>query len=214
MATKSKEAIVLVHGLWMKGPEMFLLRKRLRKAGYCVYQFSYRSLASDLAGNARKLQQFLQQVNEECVHFVAHSLGGLVVRCLLHDFPEQRPGRIVTLGTPHSGSDVAEWMTQSSLLRRLLGRSLPALTGEVYPWQGERELGSVAGTLGIGVGMMLRDLPQPNDGTVTVESTRLPEMSDHVTVNASHMGLLFSREGVKQIIAFLSTGHFEHHEQG
>lgn len=214
METNKKEAIVLVHGLWMKGPEMFVLRRRLRKAGYCVYQFSYRSLANDLAGNARKLQRFLAHVEAECVHFVAHSLGGLVVRCLFHDFPEQRPGRIVTLGTPHSGSYVAEWMTRSGVLRRLLGRSLPALTGKVSPWHGERQLGSVAGSLGIGMGMVLRELPRPNDGTVTVASTRLDGMTDHITVKVSHMGLLFSHESVEQIIAFLSTGHFEHQEQG
>jgi len=214
IGNKSSDAIVLVHGLWMKGPEMFVLRRRLRQAGYSVYQFSYRSLARDLNGNAQHLQRFLAQVNEEHVHFVAHSLGGLVVRCLFHDFPEQRPGRIVTLGTPHCGSYIADRMSHSGVLKRLLGRSLPALTGELYPWPGERELGSVAGTLGMGVGMLWRDLPRPNDGTVAVASTRLENMVDHITVKASHMGLLFSRESVTQVIAFLSSGRFIHDDQG
>lgn len=208
------EAVILVHGLWMKGPEMFLLRRRLRQAGYRVYQFSYRSVARDVGENAARLHLFLQQVREERVHFVAHSLGGLVVRRLLHDYPDLRPGRIVTLGTPHTGSMVADRMRRSSLLRRLLGRSLPALTGEVYAWRGDRELGSIAGTLGVGVGKLLQDLPQPNDGTVAVASTRLQGMTDHITLKVSHMGILFSRQAVVQIIAFLSSGCFEHRAPG
>lgn len=207
-----QETILLVHGLWMKGPEMFLLRHRLRRAGYRVYQFSYRSVACNLGENAARLNAFLAQLEGETIHFVAHSLGGLVVRRLFHDFPGQRPGRIVTLGSPHSGSYVADRMSHSNLLRRLLGRSLPALTGELYPWSGERELGSIAGTLAIGIGLLLRDLPQPNDGTVSLTSTRLAGMRDHVTVKTSHMGLLFSRKAAEHVITFLRQGRFDHHD--
>jgi pimeloyl-ACP methyl ester carboxylesterase len=204
------ETVVLVHGLWMKGPEMVLLRRRLQRAGYRVYQFSYRSVARDLGENARCLNAFLRRVEGETVHLVAHSLGGLVVRRLFHDFPVQRPGRIVTLGSPHSGSYVADRMAVSGFFRHLLGRSLSALTGELYPWQGQRELGSIAGILSFGVGMLLRKMPSPNDGTVTVVSTCLPNMSDHVALKASHMGLLFSRKVSEQVIAFLSRGSFDH----
>lgn len=190
---------------------MFLLRRRLQRAGYRVYQFSYRSVACDLGENATQLHAYLQQVAGERVHFVAHSLGGLVVRRLFHDYPAQRPGRIVTLGCPHSGSYVAERLGHKGPLRRLFGRSLPALSGELYPWQGQRELGSIAGTLTLGVGVLLRDLPRPNDGTVSVEATRLAGMSDHVVTPASHVGLLFSRDAANQVVAFLRQGRFDHH---
>jgi len=213
VAEVKSETVVLVHGLWMKGPEMFLLRRRLRRAGYRVYQFSYRSVVRELGENATRLWSFLQNVPGDRVHFVAHSLGGLVVRRLVHDYPELRPGRIVTLGTPHNGSYVAERMRHSGLLRRLLGGSLPALTGALYPWEKRRELGSIAGTLGVGVGMLLRDLPRPNDGTVAAATTRLEGMADHIALKVSHMGLLFSREVATQVIVFLATGCFEHHAQ-
>lgn len=203
------ETIVLVHGLWMKGQEMYLLRRRLRRAGYRVYRFSYRSVASDLGENAARLNAFLQQVEGDTVHFVAHSLGGLVVRRLFHDFPAQRPGRIVTLGTPHSGSYVADRMSRNTLLCRLLGRSLVPLTGELPPWPGERDLGSIAGTLSLGVGWLVRGLPRPNDGTVAVAETRLDGMTDHHLVHTSHMALLFSKEAALQTTCFLQHGRFK-----
>jgi pimeloyl-ACP methyl ester carboxylesterase len=203
------ESIVLVHGLWMKGQEMYLLRRRLQRAGYRVCRFSYRSVASDLGENAARLNAFLQQVEGDTVHFVAHSLGGLVVRRLFHDFPAQRPGRIVTLGTPHSGSYVADRMSRNTLFRRLLGRSLMPLTGELPPWPGGRDLGSIAGTLSAGVGWLVRGLPRPNDGTVAVAETRLDGMTDHLLIHASHMALLFSKEAALQTTYFLQHGRFK-----
>lgn len=207
---RGREAVVLVHGLWMKGPEMFLLRRRLRKAGYAVHQFSYRTVAHELGDNARQLQQFVQRLEAETVHFVAHSLGGLVVRRLFHDVPGQRPGRIVTLGTPHSGSYVADRLSRSGLFRRLLGCSLCPLRGELYPWSAVRELGSIGGTLSVGVGWLVRDLPKPNDGTVSVEETRLPGMSDHLLVHTSHMAMLVSKTVAEQTLYFLRHGRFLH----
>lgn len=207
------ESIVLVHGLWMKGPEMFLLRCRLRKAGYRVYQFSYRSVARDLGQNARQLNSFLKEVKGKQVHFVAHSLGGLVVRKLFQEFPQQRPGRIVTLGSPHTGSYVADRLSRNGIFRRLFGRSLPALSGTVKPWKSERELGSIAGYLSLGIALLMRDLEKPNDGTVSVRETYLDGMSDHTLVKASHMGLLYSRRATEQVIAFLRNGRFRDSEK-
>lgn len=207
------ESIVLVHGLWMKGPEMFLLRRRLRKAGYRVYQFSYRSVARDLGQNARQLNSFLKEVEGKQVHFVAHSLGGLVVRKLFQEFPQQRPGRIVTLGSPHTGSYVADRLSRNGIFRRLFGRSRLALSGTVNPWKSERELGSIAGYLSLGIALLMRDLEKPNDGTVSVRETYLDGMSDHALVKASHMGLLYSRRATEQVIAFLRNGRFRDSEK-
>jgi pimeloyl-ACP methyl ester carboxylesterase len=212
--SEDRPAVVLVHGIWMKGLEMWLLGRRLARAGYHVYRFSYRSLARDAEANARRLNRFLQRLDEPTVHIVAHSLGGLIVRRLFHDFPEQRPGRIVTLGTPHQGSLVAERMAHHSLLRRMLGRSRPVLTGECCTWSGQRELGSIAGNRALGIGRLFGKMPMPNDGTVTLDSTRLENMHDHIVVAASHMGMLFSHKAAGQVIAFLARGRFEHENNG
>ncbi|MCW8919756.1 MAG: alpha/beta hydrolase [Gammaproteobacteria bacterium] len=205
------ETIVLVHGLWMNGLEMRWLRRRLQARGYRLYQFHYHTVGRDLAENAACLNRYLAgQVAGETVHLVAHSLGGLVVRRLLHDFPAQRPGRVVTLGTPHQGSYVAGRASRSGLLRRLLGMSLPALLGEVPPWRAERELGSIAGTLSIGAGWLFRGLPRPNDGTVAVVETLLAGQRDHLLLHASHVALLFSRAAALEVDYFLRHGVFHH----
>ncbi len=203
-----KGTVVLVHGLWMSGAEMFLLRKRLRRCGYRVFQFRYHTVKCDIAENARRLQSFLAKVPGSQVHFVAHSLGGLVVRQLFHDFPKQRPGRIVTLGTPHKGSGTARHLARSRRWRHFLGASYSPLAGHVPTWQGERELGSIAGTTSIGIAWFLKDLPKPNDGTVAACETRLPHMSDYLEFSVTHSGLLFSKRVAQQICVFLKTGHF------
>jgi pimeloyl-ACP methyl ester carboxylesterase len=205
------ETVVLVHGLWMNGLEMRLLRRRLQARGYRLYQFHYRTVGRDLADNAARLNRYLvQQVEGETVHLVAHSLGGLVVRRLLHDFPAQRPGRVVTLGTPHQGSYVAGRASRRGVLRRLLGMSLPALLGEVPPWRADRELGSIAGSLSVGVGWLFRGLPRPNDGTVAAAETMLAGQRDHILLHASHVALLFSRAAAFEVDYFLRHGVFHH----
>ena len=203
------ETIVLIHGLWMNGLEMWLLRRRLQKRGYRVYQFRYRTVERDLAANAERLNNYLSKyVEGETVHLVAHSLGGLVVRRLLSDFPAQRPGRVVTLGTPHQGSYVAHRASRNGLLRRLLGSSLSALRGELPPWEGGRNLGSLAGTFSMGLGWIFRGLARPNDGTVSLGETRLEGQSDHYTLHLSHFSLLLSSATVTQVTHFLQHGRF------
>jgi pimeloyl-ACP methyl ester carboxylesterase len=206
MAAKT---VVLIHGLWMSGREMFLLQRRLQARGYHVYQFYYRTVGRDLKGNAERLDHYLSKyVKGDTVHLVAHSLGGLVVRRMLHDFPDQRPGRVVTLGSPHQGCYVAQRASRSGVLRRLLGMSLPALLGEVPPWDGVRELGSLAGSLSLGLGWFFRGVPTPNDGTVAVVETQLEGMSDHLLLRAGHFGLLYSRYAAFQVDHFLQHGKF------
>ena len=203
-----KGTVVLVHGLWMSGAEMFLLRKRLRGCGYRVFQFRYRTVACDISENARRLNKFLTRIPGSQVHFVAHSLGGLVVRQLFHDFPDERPGRIVTLGTPHNGSDTARHLGRNRSWRRALGMAFSPLSGHVPAWQGERELGSIAGTRSAGIAWFLKDIPKPNDGTVACNETRLACMSDYLEFHVTHSGLLISRRVALQVCEFLKTGHF------
>ncbi len=188
---------------------MTLLRQRLRRCGYEVLQFRYRTVHAGLEQNAAGLQQLLSSTSNDTVHLVGHSLGGLVIRRLLSDFPQQPHGRIVTLGTPHQGSYTALRLGKNILCRRLMGESLSALTDQLPAWQGERELGSLAGRLALGFGWLVPSLPRPNDGTVTVEETKLAGMADHCVLNVSHMGMLLSARVARQVCHFLKHGRFE-----
>ncbi|WP_303901462.1 esterase/lipase family protein [Thiohalomonas denitrificans] len=202
-----KESVVLVHGLWMTGAEMALLRRRLSRCGYQTHQFRYRSLRRDLSANAHRLHRFLATVPGDTVHLVGHSLGGLVIRKLFQHFPQQRPGRIVTLGTPHNTSAVARHLRQLRFGRLLLGRSAEALCDELEPWDGVRELGVIAGTRALGMGRFLVRLPS-NDGVVAVEETSLENASERIDLPVSHMGLVFAASVAAETCHFLRYGHF------
>jgi len=205
------QTVVLVHGLWMTGIDMALLRRRLRQCGFRTIQFSYPTVRCNIVQNAARLQRFVNQIDAVVIHFVGHSLGGLVVRQYFHDFPEQRPGRIVTLGTPHNGSLVAQQFNRSSIGRMILGHSLDrGLLGDIPPWKDGWEIGVIAGNLGIGVGQVIPGLPKPNDGTVAVAETFFNGMTDYIEVHTSHTALLFSSEAARQTRSFLKNGHFNH----
>lgn len=203
------ETIVLVHGLWMNSVEMALLSRRMRKYGYKTERFSYNSLQKTPRQNAKALAGFVGRLDSPIVHFICHSLGGIVVRHLFYSFPEQRPGRIVTLGTPHKPGFCAQKLSLYKPGRLILGKSvIEGLLGDIPPWRRTHNLGSIAGTLGWGLGRLLLRMPTPNDGVVAVEETRFDGMHDHITVKASHVGLLLSAKTARHCHDFIKTGAF------
>lgn len=213
----SGATVVLLHGLFMRGPIMLALAWRLRNAGYRTHTFSYNTTAESCAENAKHLHRFVANIEANTLHFVAHSLGGLVLRhCVPHlgdapaGFAPVRAGKAVTLGTPHQGNDFARRLAASSLGRRVLGRSLEdCLLGGAPPWAGTVPLGSIAGSRSLGMGRILPGLPRPNDGMVAVAETRLTGMSDHIVLPVSHTGMLFSAAVAQQVLSFLQCGRFD-----
>jgi len=201
--------VVCVHGLYMTGLDMGILRLRLRRCGFRTRQFSYGTWHRDFGLQAARLDRFLRTIDAATVHLVAHSLGGLLVHRMLVDYPQQRAGRVVTLGTPHCGSAVAERLQSCAVGRLILGRAVPqGLLAARQPWPPVRELGVVAGSGGIGIGRIVATLPAPHDGTVTVAETRLPAAHDHATVATSHTGLLYSAAAAREVCHFLHSGRF------
>lgn len=206
-----KETVVLVHGIYMNGLDMFILRQRLKQAGYSTHQFSYHSLRSTPAENAMDLHEYAEKIQTPVIHYVCHSLGGLVVRHLFSLYPDQKPGRIVTLGSPHTYSSAAKALQRFSPGKLLLGHSTRhGLDGEVPSMPEGRELGSIAGTLRMGLGLLLPGIPKPNDGTVAVSETKFEGMTDHIILPVSHFGMLLSRTVANQVIHFLRHGAFNH----
>lgn len=206
------ESVVLVNGLWLQDGALALLAWRLRRRGLHVHLFSYPSVASDLHANAARLQSFLGRVPGETVHLVGYSLGGLVIRALFHLHPAQRPGRIVLLGSPQTGSRPAVVLARSRFGRRLIGRSMDDLNAgrpQSWGWPA-RDTGVIAGTLPIGLGALVARLPAPHDGTVAVDETALPEARDRLQLRVSHFGFLVAPAVARQTAAFLEHGAFAH----
>lgn len=201
--------MVLVHGLWMTGTlDMAYLRRQLRQCGFEVYVFRYRTVRRDLAENAARLHEFLARLPETTVHLVGHSLGGLVIRKLFIDFPHQRPGRVVTLGTPHGGSRAAKTFERCVPGRWMLGKSLRALTEALPPWQGQRDFGLLIGNRPYGLGRLTGHLPLPNDGTVAVDEATLAGVADTIILPVTHLSMLVSRAVARQTCHFLRHGCF------
>ena len=204
-------SVVLVHGLWMPGSELFFLRRCLADARFEPKQFRYRSVAHDLDRSAARLAEFVAAVPGETVHLVTHSLGGLLTLKMLDRWGAGRIGRIVCLGPPFLGSAAAANLLKWPGGKLILGRAMAQAIDEAprRPWDRSRELGIIAGSQAVGAGRLLGRLPKPNDGTVAVAETDLPGATDHIVLPVSHFSMLFSRAVADQLVAFLQNGRFD-----
>ncbi|PTY01767.1 hypothetical protein DB346_11275 [Verrucomicrobia bacterium LW23] len=212
------EAVVLIHGLWMTGFEFAALAVRLRRSGYITKRFPYSDMRHGLVDNADKLNDFAQSIHARRVHFVAHSLGGIVMLELLRRHQQRRHGRAVAIGSPFlstwTASRVSKWPVVGPMLGRTMKDHLRQQSADpaVMSWNGGgegavRDFGVIAGTYPMGAGKIvgMRGLC---DGTVLVEETKLPGATDHIELNSSHFGLLVSRNTHAQVDSFLQQGKF------
>ncbi len=206
-------AVVYVHGLWMRGSEAALLRWRLRRRyGYDWYTFRYDSVRTPMAQIAAALGERIGRIDAPRVHLLGHSLGGLVIlRCLERYRPPQ-PGRALFLGTPAAGSRAARRLGRWRLGRRLLGRAIAEelLVDRERRWPSSagRALGIIAGPLPRGLGRLLLEFGETNDGTVAVAETSLEGAAQSCRLAVSHMGMLYSARVAHQTGSFLEHGRF------
>ncbi len=210
----SRETVFLIHGIWMHGLVMRLLGKRLRERGFSTREFNYAFLSQSPAENADALARELERVigTRECerVHIVAHSLGGIVTMHLLERYPQLPIARVVLLGSPVRGSDVARQMHAIKVLRPLLGRSVESgLLGGAPGWSGEQPLGIINGRGAFGVSQILFRSGDDNDGVVAASETLEDSATDAVAIPQSHSTMLFSRRCADLCARFLDTGGFE-----
>jgi pimeloyl-ACP methyl ester carboxylesterase len=208
---RARDALVVVHGLWMFGSVMAILRRRLEPRGFAVATFGYASIREGLDANAAQLADFVARLPGDTVHFVGHSLGCVVIRALLERHALDRPGRIVCLGPPFRGSITAERVARLPGGSHVLGRSMRDLVarGGFTAAPSGREIGIIAGRMPIGMGRLLGSFAGPNDGMVTVAETRLDGAADHIVLRVAHTSLLWSREVARQTAHFLRSGKFD-----
>lgn len=199
----------------MNGLESFLLRDRLKSAGFSPSVFRYPSMHASLAKVTTALAGHLRAFGGT-VHVVAHSLGGLVALETLQGAGELPPGRVVLLGSPVRGSRAASAIANWSLGSQLLGSLAVAELARAHDrrWSGPREIGLIAGSRSAGLGRVFTDLPQPNDGTVCVDETDLPGATAHLVLDVSHTGMLLSQVVAAATSRFLERGSFEPAETG
>jgi hypothetical protein len=205
--------VVYVHGLWLSGNEAGILLRRLsRQLNAKTRAFSYASMTSSISDSARALATFLRAQRADTLHLVGHSLGGLVILKLFENGEDAQlpPGRIVLLGSPLNGSRAAQNLARLPFGRIIMGRGVreDLLRERERRWTGQRELGVIAGSVGIGLGRLVGVHGAPSDGTIFVEETRLPGILEHLVLRVSHTALPYSSTVARQTAAFLSDGNF------
>jgi len=210
-----REAIVLVHGIWSNGIDLWRLRSQLKQAGYECHIFNYHVWQAPPAELARRLHERVAQIDADVIHFIGHSFGGIILMHLFDQFPfkkssNKQDGRIVLMGSPVNGSAVGKRLSRSAVTRWVLGHSVSdGITGNVPEWRGWQDLGIIAGTMPLGVGILAGGPEMPHDGTVSVEETRLRNATDFVALPVSHSGMLLSSEVANHVITFLRSGRFD-----
>jgi len=204
------ESVVLVHGLWMHGMAMVLMRRRIKRCGYGAVNYSYPSMRLTFAQNAERLMQFCRGLDASLLHLVGHSLGGLIILRMLQHATGLNIGRIVLAGTPFADSFAAHRLARLPGGRTVLGKSMLEWLGAPRPAGLNRyEIGVIAGSLGVGLGRVIApDLPQPNDGVVSVDETHIPAARAHVVLKVSHSAMLVSPAVARQVCEFIGRGTF------
>ena len=204
-------SVVTVHGLWMRGASMRVLRRRLEPHGFAVHDFGYSSVMGSLDANVAALAAFVDGVPGDTVHLVGHSLGGVLICAMLEARQPKRLGRIVCLGSPLKGSRTAARLARWPGGKRLIGACLADVhaRGGFSSWRAGVEAGSIAGRIPLGVGRLLGRFSEPNDGTVAVAETVNAGLADHIVLPVSHVALLWSAAVAAQAEHFLLHGRFQ-----
>ena len=205
--------IVYVHGLWMPGEESLFLRHRLAQDfALTLSAFRYAAASSSMSDITERLETFVRELQAPELHFVGHSLGGLVIHRFLERFPDQPPGRVVFLGTPCVGSRAAERAGRFAPVAHLMGHSVAEelLQPRERRWTQQRPLGIIAGRQPVGFGQLFAQFDEENDGTVAVTETCMPGATDHIVLPVSHLGMLISTQVAQETGLFLTEGRFSH----
>jgi len=201
------QRVLLLHGIWNAKAWLAPLARRLRNEGMEVEVFGYPSV---LGGPDIAVPRLIARLRgSQSVSLIGHSLGGLVALQALRSEPDLPVDRVVCLGSPLRGSGAARGLASRPWTSPALGRSAGLLQAGFERWEGRPQVGVVAGNVARGLGRHFARFEGDSDGTVGLEETRLPGLTDHCVVAASHSGLVFSPEAARQAAHFLREGRFQ-----
>ena len=207
---------MLLHGIAAGSRSLRQLERAIASAEYDTLNLSYPSCTmplTDLIEHVHGHSDWIARHGGR-THFVTYSMGGLLARGYITRHRPVNLGRVVMLAPPNGGSEVADLLAGNILYRRIFGPAGEELTTSA-PATLHRLLGQANYPLGIIAGNRFIDplgwllIPGPNDGRVSVARTRVPGMTDHVTIPATHFGMMRNGTAIDQTIHFLANGQFK-----
>jgi pimeloyl-ACP methyl ester carboxylesterase len=210
----SKPNVIILHGIGLSSWHTAHLAKHLRST-YTVHNLSYPSrqfVLDELVQDLRQKLISLAIENELC-HFVGYSMGGILSRAYLRAYPPVAGTKVVQVGSPNGGSEVADYFRSWWLYKFLFGPAGAQLTTdseylkELRTTESNYALGVIAGLFKYDpIGRFC--IPGPNDGKVSVESTRIASMNKHTIVPVSHFSMPYSQRVQWQVKSFLDREAF------
>ena len=192
------------------------LAKFLEDNGYHILNVGYPStrfpLESLVEHVHQKLERFSQNPQQK-IHFVGYSMGGILARGVIHRHRPLNLGRVVQLAPPNQGSEVADFWKNNFLFKWIFGPAGQDLGAREKGFA--RILGPVDFELGVVAGDRTLDpissalIKGPNDGKVSVESTKVSGLTDHIVIPATHTFIIYNRQAWDQTLQFLKYGKFK-----
>ncbi|MFK8018452.1 MAG: esterase/lipase family protein [Pseudomonadales bacterium] len=208
------ECVVLLHGLARTEKAMRPLADALTANGYTAVNLGYPSTKASIEQLA---EPAVKKALAECpsgrtIHFVSHSMGGIILRQYLSQHSIADMGRVVMLAPPNKGSEVVDslhkmpgyyWLNGPAGLQLGTGaNSVPLRLGPAH-----FNLGIIAGTSTFNPILSLM-LPNPDDGKVSVANTKLEGMNDHISMPVTHTFMMSNDDVIEQVLYYLKNGRF------
>ncbi len=211
----------MLHGLVRTSRSMQAMERKLNKAGYQTHNCNYpsRDHPIELLSETfipRAIKYCDKEYRPRHIHFVAHSMGGILIRCYLAKVRPNNLGRVVMLAPPNAGSEVVDHLSRFQLFELINGpagkqlgteaSSLPKSLGPV-----DYQCGIIAGNKSLNP-LTSALIPGEDDGKVSTLSTQVSGMSDYLVVPHSHTFMMNQPVVIEQTINFLDFGAFQHEE--